>query len=136
MRLAKVALLLVGIFFGIPRSLSPLLFAQAESSGTVCVRIDAVRDAPGFWSGILAATQSLSATVISSATPEYKVGERLTFSIPVVKGSRLADPTVPRLNPQLVHKQAILSLQTSDSCREPGHTDWIFTCVVPGCGKH
>lgn len=111
-------------------------FRSPPKAGSICVRIDNVGNAPGYWSGTLAATQSLAATVTSSSTPEYEVGDHLAFSLYVVSGNKLADQTVPRLNPRIIHKEAILTLQTSDKCREAGHTEWIFSCVVLGCDEH
>jgi len=111
-------------------------FRSPPHSGSICVRIDDVGGAPGFWSGIAAATQSLAATVISSSAPEYEVGDHLAFSLYVVSGDSFADPTVPQLNPRIIHKGANLTLQTSDKCREAGHTEWIFACVETGCAPH
>jgi hypothetical protein len=111
-------------------------FRSTPQSGSMCVRIDKVGNAPGFWSGILAATQSLAATVISSSAPKYEVGDHLTFSLYVVSGDKFADPTVPQLNPQVIHNGAILTLRTSDKCMEAGHTEWAFSCVALGCAQH
>ena len=108
-------------------------FRSPPQSGSICVQVGEVGPAPGFWSGILAATQSLDATVISSSAPQYDVGDHLTFSLYVVFGSEFADSKVPQLNPRTIHKGAVLTLQNSDRCREPGHTEWIFTCIELGC---
>ena len=84
----------------------------------------------------MAATQSLAVTVITSSTRDHKVGEHLTFDLYVVKGDKLADPAFPQLNPRILHKGAMVTVQTSDECKHAGHKDCIFTCVVPGCSLH
>jgi hypothetical protein len=82
----------VGSLFslGLPCLRSLQFSAKAESSRSICVRIDSVEDAPGFWSGTLAATQMLHASVISTSTSEYKFGEHLTFGMSVVQGDKLS----------------------------------------------
>lgn len=136
MRSSIVAVMAAVLFIGVDRSCSSQSSAQTKSSQSICVRIELVRDARGSWSGILAAIQTLDPTVISTSTTEYKIGVQLTFGVPVVQGDKLADATIPRLNPRLVHKGTTLTLQTSEACRQPGHTDWIFSCVVLDCTKH
>lgn len=136
MRSFIVAVIAAVLFIGGYRPCSSQSSAQTKSSQSICVRIELVRDAPRSWSGILAAIQTLDATVISTSTTEYKIGEHLTFGVPVVQGDKLADATIPRLNPRHVHKGTTLTLQTSEACRQPGHTDWIFSCVVLNCTKH
>ena len=136
MRSFIVAAIAAVLFIGVDRPCSSQSSSQTKSSQSICVRIELVRDAPGSWSGILAAIQTLDATVISTSTTEYKIGEHLTFGVPVVQGDKLADATIPRLNPRLVHKGTTLTLQTSEVCRQPGHADWIFSCVVLNCTKH
>jgi hypothetical protein len=108
---------------------------QTHNRDEICVKLDKVGESPGFWSGIVASTQWLDATVIASSSKGYKVGDKISFGIYVVKGNRFADSQTPRLNPKIIFAGAVLTLGTKDGCRVEGHTDWIYSCVKIGCSK-
>jgi hypothetical protein len=108
---------------------------QAISPGEVCIRIDKVGDSPGFWSGILASTQWLDATVLASTSKAYRAGDQMTFGLDVVQDDKFANRQTPRLNPKLIFNGAMLTLQMKESCRFDGHIGWIYACVQEGCKK-
>jgi hypothetical protein len=97
--------------------------------------VDKVGESPGFWSGVIASTQWIDATVLVSSSKDYKVGEKILFGIDVVEGGKFADGQTPRLNPKIIHEGASLTLDTKASCRAEGSKGWIFACVRRGCSK-
>lgn len=109
--------------------------AQTDGRDEICVRVDKVGKAPGIWSGIVAATQSLDATVIASSTKEHKVGDRISFALYVVQGDAFSDRQTPQLNPKLIFVGARVTLGTGQSCRVAGSKEWIYTCIKRGCRK-
>jgi hypothetical protein len=109
--------------------------AQIHNRNEICVKVDKVGESPGFWSGIVASTQLLDATVIASSSKGYKIGDKISFGIYVVHGDRFADSQTPRLNPRIIFAGAVLTLGTKDGCRVEGHTDWVYSCVKIGCSK-
>ena len=111
------------------------IHGQSSNRGELCVRIDKVGESPGSWSGILASTQWLDATVITSSNGTNRVGDKLTFGLYVVEGDKFADRQTPRLNPKVIFNGALLTLQTKDSCRFEGHIGWVYACVKSGCRK-
>jgi hypothetical protein len=109
--------------------------AQTYNRDEICVRVDKVGESPGFWSGIVASTQWLDATVIASSSKGYKVGDKISFGLYVVQGDKFADRQTPRLNPKIIFAGAILTLGTKDGCRADGSTGWVYSCVKIGCSK-
>jgi hypothetical protein len=109
--------------------------AQTHNRDEICVRVDKVGESPGFWSGIVASTQWLDATVIASSSKGYKVGDKISFGLYVVQGDKFADRQTPRLNPNIIFAGAILTLGTKDGCRADGSTGWVYSCVKIGCSK-
>jgi hypothetical protein len=110
--------------------------AQIHNRDEICVKVDKVGESPGFWSGIVASTQWLDATVIASSSKGYKAGDKISFGIYVVYGGKLADSQTPQLNPKIIFAGAVLTLGTKDGCRVEGHTDWVYSCVKIGCSQH
>jgi hypothetical protein len=108
------------------------VFAQARNREEICVRIDKVGEAPGEWSGILAATQWLDATVIASTSKDHKVGDKISFGLNVVQGDEFADSQRPRLNPKIIHAGAVLKIDTEASCRAEGYKGWVYGCIKKG----
>lgn len=111
------------------------VLAQVKNKEEICVKIDKVGEAPGVWSGLIASTQWLDATVIASSSKDYKVGDKISFGLYVVQGDKFADSQTPRLNPKVIFAGAILTLGTQESCRADGSKGWIFTCVKKGSSK-
>jgi hypothetical protein len=117
----------VVLLFAIP------VLAQVQRRETICIRIDKVGEAPGFWSGIVAATQWIDATVVASSSKDHKVGDKITFGLYVVQGDKFADRQTPRLNPKLIYAGATLTPDTKASCRTDGSKGWVYTCIKMGC---
>jgi len=111
------------------------VFAQIRNREEICVRIDKVGEAPGEWSGILAATQWLDATVIASSSKDHKVGDKIYFGLNVVQGDEFADSQTPRLNPKIIHAGAVFTIDTKASCRAEGYKGWVYGCIKKGCSR-
>jgi hypothetical protein len=111
------------------------VLAQVHSREEICIRIDKVGDAPGVWSGVIASTQWLDATIIASSSKGYKVGDKISFALYVVQGDKFADRQKPQLNPKIIFAGATLTLGTKESCRVDGGKGWGYTCVTKGCRK-
>src|SRR4051794_420094 len=91
LRQLQEALTMTGFYLSIVLLLAIPVVAEAQNREDICVKIDKVGEAPGMWSGILAATQWLDATVIFSPNKDYKIGDKLSFGMYVVQGDKFAD---------------------------------------------
>jgi hypothetical protein len=99
----------------------------------VIVRVARVEESPGFWTGILAATQWMDAIVTKSAVKGFSQGQTLHFGVYVQKGHPLSDTGVPRLDPTKVHSGAMLAVRGGPGCFS---SDRIKDLVVdPNCVK-
>jgi hypothetical protein len=108
---------------------------EAQSQEDVCIKIDKVGEAPGMWSGLLAATQWLDATVVFSPSEDFKVGDKISFGLNVVQGDKLADGQTPRLSPKIFYAGAILTVGARANCRADVSNGCIYTSVRKGCAK-
>jgi len=72
------------------------VLAQVKNKEEICVKIDKVGEAPGVWSGLIASTQWLDATVIASSSKDYKVGDKSPSAFTSCKAtsSRIANASV------------------------------------------
>ena len=112
------------------------VLAQTQNQDRVCVRVDKVGKAPGFWSGIIASTQWVDATIIASSNKGYKVGDTISFGLYLIKGNEFADTHSPRLNPNIIYAGATLTIDTKASCRADGSKGWVYACIKKGCSRN
>jgi hypothetical protein len=88
---------------------------------TIVFKVLHVYDSPGTWSGIEEFDQPIDAEVISTSSGGFRIGQRLTFGIPLVYPSKLFDRKTVSLNPLYIAPRKHFRGHDRGGCFFPPH---------------